>query len=164
MMKPFFIFVSLILSVTAMAQLPTVERNRLVLSNPVTFNTGSDELTEDGIKALGQVKEFLIAKDYVSLLRVEGHSDNSGDAAGNQVLTGKRALAVCKWLIANGIDCKRLIAVGFGGTKPIADNETPMGKAANRRMDFVITALREKLVGGMQADGGGIAVGPICSD
>ncbi len=161
-MKLFILLVFAFLSISAYSQLPTVERNRLVLSNPVTFNTGTDELTEEGIKALGQVKEFLIAKDYVSLLRVEGHSDNSGDAAGNQLLTGKRALAVCKWLMANGIECKRLIAVGFGGNKPIADNQTPMGKAANRRMDFVIAALREKLVGGMPADGGGIEVGPMC--
>ena len=163
-MKPFFIFFLALLAVKANAQIPTVERNRLVLANPVTFETGSDVLTEEGMKALGQVKEYLEAKDYVSLLRVEGHTDNSGDANGNQILTQKRALAACKWLIANGVDCKRLIAVGFGGTKPIADNETPMGKAANRRMDFVIAAIREKLVGGMPADGGGKDVGILCAN
>ena len=110
-----------------------------------------------------QVKDFLIQKDYITTLRVEGHSDNSGAEATNQALTEKRAFAICKWLIENGIDCKRLIAVGFGSTKPIASNDTPADKAQNRRIEFVPAAMRGKAIGGMPLDGGGVVAGDLCN-
>lgn len=146
------------------AQLPKIENNQLVLDNPVSFKTGSNELTDEGKDALKLVKEFLIAKTYVTLLRVEGHSDNDGNESEKQKLTEQRALAVCRWLVANGIDCKRLIAVGFGSTKPIESNDSPTGKAANRRMVFALAALRDKMIGGMPADGGGVVAGDICKE
>jgi len=70
-------------------------------------------------------------------------------------LTEKRATAVGRWLVAHGIDCKRLLAVGFGSNKPIADNATPDGRAQNRRITISNAALRGRLIGGMPADGGG---------
>ena len=79
--------------------------------------------------ALEILKQYLTDKSYISLLRVEGHTDNTGNTAAAQALTEKRALAVCKKLIEMGVDCKRLIAVGFGDTKPVAANDTPEGKA-----------------------------------
>ena len=95
-------------------------------------------------------------------MRVEGHSDNSGNESDMQKLTEERALSVCRWLVTNGIDCKRLIAVGFGSTKPVESNSTPSGKAANRRMVFALAALRGRLIGGMPADGGGMTAGDVC--
>ena len=144
-------------------QLPKMENGKLVLENPVTFKTGSAELTDDGKEALKPVKEFLSQKDYISTLRVEGHTDNTAPEADNQKLSGQRALAVCKWLIENGIDCKRLIAVGFGSTKPLAPNDDPMDKAQNRRMEFVPAAIKGKAIGGMPLDGGGLAAGDPCN-
>jgi len=146
------------------AQLPKIENNQLVLDNPVSFKTGSNELTDEGKAALKQVKDFLVAKDYITLLRVEGHSDNSGDEADNQKRTEQRAIAVCRWLIANDIDCKRLIAVGFGSNKPVESNDTPEGKAMNRRMVFALAALKGKMIGGMSADGGGVVAGDPCKE
>jgi outer membrane protein OmpA-like peptidoglycan-associated protein len=143
---------------------PKIENNQLILDNPVSFETASDVLTEDGKAALQQVKAFLVAKDYITLLRVEGHSDNAGNETDNQKLTQQRALAVCRWLVTNGIDCKRLIAVGFGSMKPVAANDTPEGKAANRRMVFAITALKGRLIGGMPEDGGGVVSGDPCKE
>ena len=60
-----------------------------------------------------------------------------------------------------GVDCKRLIAVGFGSAKPVADNSTPEGKAQNRRVSFFNAALRGRLIGGMPADGGGQIAGDL---
>src|SRR4026207_1253965 len=136
-MKLLFTILVISASLFCNAQLPKIENGKLVLEKAVAFKTGSDELTDEGKEALMQVKEFLIQKDYITTLRVEGHTDNSVAASAGQVLTEKRALAVCKWLVANGIDCKRLIAVGFGSTKPIASNDNPIDKAQNRRIDFV---------------------------
>lgn len=145
------------------AQLPKMENGKLILDKPVTFKTGSAELTDEGKQALKPIKEFLTQKDYITTLRVEGHTDNSAPESSNQKLSEQRALAVCKWLVENGIDCKRLIAVGFGTTKPIASNDTPMEKAKNRRMEFIPAALKGKAIGGMPLDGGGIVAGDTCN-
>lgn len=145
------------------AQLPKMENGKLILDKPVTFKTGSAELTDEGKQALKPIKEFLTQKDYITTLRVEGHTDNSAPESSNQKLSEQRALAVCKWLVENGIDCKRLIAVGFGSTKPIASNDTPMEKAQNRRMEFIPAALKGKAIGGMPLDGGGIVAGDTCN-
>ena len=63
---------------------------------------------------------------------------------------------------AKGIDCKRLIPVGFGETKPVAPNDTPDNKAQNRRTAFVNAALKGKPIGGMPVDGGGKVAGDPC--
>ena len=145
------------------AQLPKIENGKLVLEKSVTFQMGSAELTEEGKEALIPVKEFLIQKDYITTLRVEGHSDNSLAESVNQTLTEKRALSVCKWLVENGIDCKRLIAVGFGSTKPVASNDDPMGKSQNRRIEFIPVAIKGKAIGGMPLDGGAVGAGDPCN-
>ena len=145
------------------AQLPKMENGKLVLDNPVTFKTGSAELTDEGKEALKPVHEFLTQKDYVTILRVEGHTDNSNAESTNQKLSEQRALAICKWLVENGIDCKRLIAVGFGSTKPIAANDNAENKAQNRRMEFMPAAIRGKAIGGMPLDGGGVVAGDPCN-
>lgn len=144
------------------AQLPKMENGKLSLDDPVTFKTGSAELTDEGKQALRPVKEFLAQKDYISTLRVEGHTDNSNTEPANQKLSEQRALAICKWLVENGIDCKRLIAVGFGSTKPVAANDTAENKAQNSRMEFIPAAMRGKAIGGMPLDGGGIIAGDPC--
>lgn len=73
-------------------------------------------------------------------------------------------MIVCRWLVANGIDCKRLIAVGFGSNKPVESNDTPQGKAMNRRMVFALAALKGKMIGGMPADGGSVVAGDPCKE
>ena len=105
---------------------------------------------------------YLADKTYISTLRIEGHTDDRGDAGANQALSEKRALAVAKALVAKGVDCKRLLPVGFGANKPIRPNDTPEGRAQNRRMDFVNAALRGRAIGGMPVDGGGVVAGDPC--
>ena len=158
------LFAAFVISITnyCYAQFPKMENGKLVLENPVTFQTGSAELTDEGKEALKPIKEFLAQKDYISTLRVEGHTDNSGAEPDNQKLSEQRALSICKWLVENGIDCKRLIAVGFGSTKPVAPNDNPINKAQNRRMEFIPAALKGKAIGGMPLDGGGVVAGDSC--
>lgn len=161
-MKSSLLILFLFISAGSIAQLPKMENGKLVLDNPVTFKAGSAELTDEGKEALKPVKEFMIAKDYISTLRVEGHTDSDGNAEKYQTLTEQRALAVCKWLAADGVDCKRLLPVGFGATKPVAANDSPEGKAQNRRVEFVMAGLRGKAIGGMPLDGGGKVAGDPC--
>ena len=90
------------------------------------------------------------------------HSDSQGDEKFNQTMSEKRAMAVAKALVAKGADCKRILPVGFGETKPIADNGTAEGRAANRRTEFVNAGLRGRPIGGMPLDGGGVPAGDPC--
>lgn len=69
---------------------------------------------------------------------VEGHTDNSGKAAYNMKLSQDRAKGVMDFLIAQGVSPDRITSVGFGETRPIADNKTKAGRALNRRVDVVM--------------------------
>ncbi len=136
--------------------------SRLILPGPIVFETGTDTITADSEPALLHVKAFLEAKEYVTLMRIECHGDNSGSPEEIQALTMKRSKAVAAWLVAKGVDCKRLIPVGFGDTKPIASNATAEGRATNSRTAFVNAELRGRAIGGMPVDGGGMVSGDPC--
>lgn len=135
---------------------------QIELPGPVPFETGSDKLRPEADEILGIVHNFLQSRKDVTLLRIEGHTDDVGDDKANQTLSEKRAMAVGRWLVGKGDDCKRLIAVGFGETKPVADNKTEEGKAQNRRTDFFIAATNGKAVEGQPVDGGGKVAGDLC--
>lgn len=138
-----------------------LDGNNLVVPFPVAFETGKATLTPESDKALAYVKGYLDAKPDITLLRIEVHTDASGDAAAGQALTEDRAHAVAVALVAKGIDCQRVLPVGFGATKPVADNGTPDGKAANRRTVFANAQLRKRAIGGQPVEGGGkISRGP----
>lgn len=66
-------------------------------------------------------------------------------------------------VVRHGVACERLLPVGFGETKPIADNRTATGRAQNRRTEFVPVALRGKVIGGLPPDGGGQIAGDACA-
>ena len=69
-------------------------------------------------------------------LTIEGHTDSVGKDDFNMTLSQKRAESVRQYLIGKGISDARLISVGFGETKPIATNNTSLGKAKNRRVEL----------------------------
>jgi OOP family OmpA-OmpF porin len=138
------------------------ENGHLALPGPVVFESGKSLLKPESDAVLDVVKQYLEAKPEITLLRIEGHTDNVGIAAENQTLSELRSMAVAKWLIAKGIDCKRLLPVGFGQDKPIADNTKPDGREQNRRTAFVNAELKKKPIGGMPVDGGGKVAGDAC--
>ncbi|MDI1449367.1 OmpA family protein [Polyangium sp. 6x1] len=139
-----------------------LEGGRLVVKEPIEFDTGKDSLKPTSGPALDFVTAFLQAKPDVTLLRIEGHSDSLGSAPLNLELSGRRALSLARALAARGVDCRRLLAVGFGEVKPIADNRTEEGRRQNRRMEFVVAALKGRAVMGMPVDGGGRVAGDAC--
>ena len=108
-------------------------------SGKATFKVGG------GSKAVvEQLKVFLDENPKISKLRIEGHTDNVGTPEGNLKLSGERALTVKNAAIAEGVAKDRLIAVGFGQTKPIGDNTTEEGRAKNRRTEFRIAEIGGK--------------------
>ena len=78
-------------------------------------------------------------KTYPSLrVRVRGHTDNRGSAVRNQKLSLARAQAVKDFLVAEGVATDRIVVEGLGATEPIDTNQTPKGRANNRRIEFRI--------------------------
>ncbi len=140
-----------------------VKDGKLVVTAPITFETGKATLTSESAVALAHVKAYLDDKTYITTLRVENHSDSMGSEAFSQKLSESRALAVAKALVARGVDCKRLIAAGFGSTKPATSNDTAENRAKNRRTEFANAALRGRPIGGMPVDGGGVVAGDVCA-
>ncbi len=140
-----------------------LEGHEVKLSAPIRFAVGGDKLLPESEKALAALKTYLDDKKAITLLRIEGHTDDDGDPEANQTLSERRALAVARWLTEHGVDCRRLAAVGFGATKPTAPNDTAENKAKNRRLAFFNAALLGRLIGGAPADGGGKVAGDVCS-
>jgi outer membrane protein OmpA-like peptidoglycan-associated protein len=104
----------------------------------VSFETGSDRITAESQDQLGNLASMLKAYPGVSI-RVEGHTDNTGDANINQRISTQRALAVKSALIDKGVEGSRIQAVGRGQSAPIASNDTEGGRTANRRVEVYVT-------------------------
>ncbi len=133
--------------------------NKLEIPGPIVFEFGKSDLKPESYPALTQLRDFLQEKKQITLVRIEGHTDNVGQPAANLKLSGERALAVRQWLIDNDIDQKRLIAIGFGDLKPVADNASDEGRAQNRRTDFVVVEVGGKPWLGADPTGGGTVFG-----
>lgn len=109
----------------------------VVLKN-IFFETDSYRLKEESKTELGKLISFLKENPSVKIL-ISGHTDNVGKADYNLKLSENRAKSVNDYLVAGQIAKERLNYKGFGMTKPIASNDTPDGKAKNRRTEFTVT-------------------------
>ncbi|OQP52596.1 hypothetical protein A4H97_25060 [Niastella yeongjuensis] len=104
----------------------------------IFFITGSEKIAAESYSALNGVVAILRGDTTLKLV-IEGHTDNVGKPANNQILSQKRADAVKNYLVQKGLDASRLEARGYGQDKPVADNSTPEGKAANRRVELKLS-------------------------
>ncbi|MGA9116961.1 MAG: OmpA family protein [Bacteroidota bacterium] len=112
-----------------------LEKGKSVVLEGVTFETGSARLSRESERTLEKAFIALVANPDV-VVEVAGYTDNVGRAAGNQQLSRRRAEAVRAWLVRKGIGPERLTAVGKGMEDPVASNDTPEGRAQNRRIEF----------------------------
>lgn len=109
---------------------------KAVLGN-INFKPSSAEFDESAKTLLDKVAEFLIKHPNLKV-QVNGHTDIGKDPEYNLRLSTQRALAIVNYLKAKGVNPAQLTYKGFGNTKPIADNNTPEGRALNRRIEFEI--------------------------
>ena len=129
---------------------------KINLPSAFAFDAGQATLSADPVneQLLTQLAEFLKKKPEITQMRIEGHTDAAGDAAANLKLSGDRALAIKTALVAKGVKAERLVAVGFGGTKPIAD-ASAQGQAQNERLQFRVATLKGRRYLGLDPLGGG---------
>ena len=103
----------------------------------IEFESGSAILTDAGQKILD---EMAVALNKVGSKKVKiiGHTDSSGDANKNTVLSQERAVAVQTYLVSKSITAERLSTEGKGSSQPVADNTTADGRRKNRRIEFEV--------------------------
>ncbi|MBL7803325.1 MAG: OmpA family protein [Saprospiraceae bacterium] len=101
----------------------------------VQFETGKAVLLPGSQKVLDDVAAVLLKYPEYKL-SIGGHTDNTGNAAVNQKLSESRAKACYDYLVSKGVAANRLSHAGYGDTKPVGDNKTAAGRAANRRTEF----------------------------
>lgn len=124
---------SSLLPATALEQ-ALADAGRVALQ--VHFATDRAEILPDSQPQIAAVVELLRADDTLSL-SIEGHTDNTGDAARNRTLSQARAASVVAAITDAGIAGDRLASAGHGDTRPVADNTTDDGRAQNRRVELV---------------------------
>ena len=103
----------------------------------VTFATNSSDLSPAFFDVLNSVGKVLKEFDQ-TVVEVAGHTDSTGTEAYNQSLSERRAGSVTQYLAGRGILSQRLITIGMGELRPVADNTTPDGRQANRRVEITM--------------------------
>jgi OOP family OmpA-OmpF porin len=109
----------------------------LLAKGRILFNTNSADLSKESLALLDHLIE-VVQRCREANIEVGGHTDSSGDSAFNLDLSKRRAEAVTAYMSEAGIDTSRMSSAGYGDAKPVASNDTPEGRAQNRRIEFVV--------------------------
>lgn len=103
----------------------------------ITFDTAQANIKPNFAPVLNDIANVMV-KYPETKIEVQGHTDNVGNDASNLTLSQLRAQSVTSYLNSHGVDSARIKAVGYGESMPIASNETPSGREANRRVEIKI--------------------------
>ncbi len=112
-----------------------VEAGAAIVLDGVNFAYASAVLTTGSLEILDMVVRTLRDNEQIEV-EIRGYTDNQGSQSANERFSQMRAEAVRSYLLDNGIDGKRVTAVGFGPANPVASNDTEEGRAQNRRIEF----------------------------
>ena len=115
----------------------TQNLNALLGRSGINFDSGSAVITPGSAPTLDNAASSILQIPGVRVA-INGYTDNLGSATENQVLSQQRADAVKSYLVGKGVPADQLTATGFGPAQPKADNSTEEGRAANRRIEFVV--------------------------
>ena len=123
--------------------LAVMTETEIRIEEEIRFAVDSADLVAPSDAVLSAVKKILDEHPELKKIRVEGHTDSTGDPAYNDDLSARRAAAVTTWLTSHGIDPARVESVGRGSREPLESNETEAGRAKNRRVVFKILEREE---------------------
>lgn len=115
-------------------------------SDSILFEPGKFEIKPGGAVFLDKVANLLNTRTRNNVI-IEGHTDNTGSRQLNQDLSDVRALSVMKGLVDRGVAKNRIKAVGYGMSRPIADNGSAEGRRLNRRTDIIIVGEKQENMG-----------------
>jgi outer membrane protein OmpA-like peptidoglycan-associated protein len=118
-------------------KLIALEEGKRFVFEDLLFQPSQASLATEFVPELERVVRLLHVRPSMTL-RIEGHADITGSKEKNQELSNQRAEAVRRYLIQSGIEATRLQTIGYGDSRPIADNSTEEGRKLNRRIEFVI--------------------------
>lgn len=118
-------------------QLRQTESGVVVTLGDVLFESGQTDLKEEAMASLVEVVDLLQSEPDKDI-RIEGHTDSTGDAETNLKISEKRAVAVENALVSLGVDADRISSAGMGEDFPIASNESEEGRRQNRRVDVIL--------------------------
>ncbi|MBX3273828.1 MAG: OmpA family protein [Sandaracinaceae bacterium] len=126
----------------------TVTDTRILISERIYFDYDRDTIRSVSMPMLDQVAETIRMLPASLRIRVDGYTDNQGNAAYNLDLSFRRARAVVEYLVGRGVPRPRLEYRGYGVENPVAPNDGPEGYALNRRVEFTILHEGEDAGGG----------------
>lgn len=119
-----------------------VQRNvntiALTFRSDILFDVNSASVKPGAYDEINRVANVLNQYPQTNLM-IAGHTDSTGSEAYNQQLSERRAAAVKNALVSNGVSAMRINTIGFGESRPIADNSTDYGRQLNRRVEITIT-------------------------
>lgn len=121
----------------------TRQGDDLILNMPgnVTFATGKSTLKPEFNEVLKSV--VLVLNEYTqTLIEVAGHTDSVGSESSNQALSVQRANSVAQFLLSQNIQDQRVVTIGYGELRPIADNKTAAGRQQNRRVELTLIPVK----------------------
>lgn len=115
----------------------TQDNNKALLSKKltITFDTGSASISPQSYGVLNDFANTAKILDG-TIIQIEGNTDNVGSIEDNRILSERRAKSIATYLQYQGVTPTRFVVIGNGPNKPIADNNTENGKAANRRTEI----------------------------
>ncbi len=114
------------------------ETQQIRIIQRIEFEYDEAALTSSSHDVLEDVRAILAEHPEITLIEIQGHTDNVGSESYNVKLSETRAQTVLQWLVKHGIDASRLRAVGFGKQRPLDTNDTEVGRQQNRRVEFHI--------------------------
>ena len=120
-----------------MASGSKTDRGYVVSLSGVAFQSGQSDLSTEAKYVLAKLTGVLLVFPEMKLA-VEGHTDSTGSEEVNTKLSVSRAKSVSTFINEMGVELSRMTDAGFGPDQPIAPNDTPGGRAKNRRVDIVM--------------------------
>ena len=121
-----------------------VTREEIKIEEQIYFATNSDVIKPESTGLMTQIADVLLRHKEILRVEIQGHTDSRGSDSYNLDLSQRRALSVRTWLTQAGVEPDRLVAKGYGEAVPIASNRTRSGRAANRRVQFIIKERQEE--------------------
>lgn len=118
--------------------LVTVGEKEITIKQQIQFALDQDVILPESTPLLLEIADVLIKNPRIKRVEVQGHTDNTGTPEHNQDLSERRANSVRNWLVQHGVSPDRLVAKGYGQSKPLVPNVTTANKAKNRRVQFII--------------------------